>query len=87
MGIFSWVIVGMIAGWLAGVMMEGNIFDLFTTTLIGIFGALIGGFSAGAMFHLADPISMFNLSTLLIAFIGAVVAVALVQIFPGRSPI
>lgn len=87
MGILSWMIVGMIAGWLAGVMMRGTGYDLFTTVLIGVFGALIGGFLAGAWFHISDPISNFNLSTLIIAFLGAILTVALVRALPGRSPV
>ncbi len=87
MGILSWMIVGMIAGWLAGVMMRGSEYDLFTTVLIGVFGAMVGGFLSGAWFHIADPISNFNLSTLIIAFLGAVITVALVRALPGRSPI
>lgn len=87
MGILSWVIIGMMAGWLAGVMMRNHPFDLFTTVLIGIFGALCGGFLAGGLFHVADPISMFNLSTLIFSFVGAVLTIALVRALPGRSPV
>jgi uncharacterized membrane protein YeaQ/YmgE (transglycosylase-associated protein family) len=87
MGILSWIIVGMMAGWLAGVMMRDHPYDLFTTVLIGMFGAVLGGFIAGAMFGISDPISIFNLTTLIIAFIGAVLTVALVRALPGRSPV
>ncbi len=87
MGILSWIIIGWIAGWLSGIMMRGHPYDLFTTILIGIFGALVGGFLAGIIFGMADPMSNFNLATLIVAFLAAVLTVALVRAFPGRTPV
>lgn len=87
MGILSWIIVGLIAGWLAGIVMRGGGYGLLTNMLLGIVGALLGGFIAGALFNVADPISGFNVSTLLIAFLGAILTVALVRALPGRSPV
>jgi uncharacterized membrane protein YeaQ/YmgE (transglycosylase-associated protein family) len=77
----------MIAGWLAGIMMRVTVYDLFTTVLIGVFGALVGGFLSGALFGLIDPISNFNLATLTLALLGAVFSVAVVRALPGRSPV
>ena len=79
MGILSWLLVGLIAGWLAGVVMKGGGY--------GIVGALVGGFLASALFDVADPIGAFDLTTLLVAFLGAIVVVAIVRALPGRSPV
>lgn len=87
MGLLSWLIVGLIAGWLAGVVMRGGGYGVLGNILVGIVGALLGGFIAGALFNVPDPISGFNITTLIIAFLGAVLTVALVRALPGRSPV
>jgi uncharacterized membrane protein YeaQ/YmgE (transglycosylase-associated protein family) len=87
MGILAWIIVGIIAGWLAGVVMKGSGYGVVGDIILGIVGALVGGFLAGALFGIPDPISGVNPSTLIIAFLGAVVVVALVRALPGRSRI
>ena len=73
MGILTWIIVGVIAGWLAGLVMKGRGFGLIGNIVIGIIGALVGGWLAGAIFNIQNAVSGFNLSTILIAFIGSVI--------------
>lgn len=85
MGILSWIIVGLIAGWLAGVVMKGSGYGVLGDMILGIIGALVGGFLAGAIFGISTPVSGFNFGTLVIAFLGAVVVVAIVRALPGRS--
>ena len=87
MGILSWLLVGLLAGWIAGVSIQKGANDLYADILFGAFGALLGGFVAGITFGLPDPISVFNLSTLMVAFWCSVVTVALVRAIPGRSPV
>ena len=43
MGILSWMIVGLIAGWLAGELMRGSGFGLVGNIIVGMVGALLGG--------------------------------------------
>ncbi|HLF26705.1 MAG TPA: GlsB/YeaQ/YmgE family stress response membrane protein [Anaerolineae bacterium] len=87
MGLLSWLMVGLIAGWLAGAVMRGGGYGLFGNILMGIVGALVGGFLASALFNIPDPMTGVNVGTLLIAFLGAVVVIALVRALPGRSPV
>jgi uncharacterized membrane protein YeaQ/YmgE (transglycosylase-associated protein family) len=87
MGILAWIIVGLIAGWLAGLVMKGSGYGILGDMLLGIIGAVVGGFLAGALFNVPDPISGINLTTLVVAFLGAVVVVAIVRALPGRSPV
>jgi len=87
MGILSWIIVGLIAGWLAGMVMKGGGYGVLGDIILGIIGALVGGFLAGALFGVADPLSGFDLTTLMVAFLGAVVTIAIVRALPGRSPV
>jgi uncharacterized membrane protein YeaQ/YmgE (transglycosylase-associated protein family) len=85
MGILSWIIVGLIAGWLAGLVMKGGGYGILGDIILGIIGALVGGFLAGALFGVG--ITGFNIETLIVAFLGAIVVVALVRALPGRSPV
>jgi uncharacterized membrane protein YeaQ/YmgE (transglycosylase-associated protein family) len=88
MGLLSWIIVGLIAGWLAGLVMRGGGgYGILGNMILGIVGALVGGFIASQLFGIPDPVSGFNFTTLVIAFLGAVLVVALVRALPGRSPV
>ena len=87
MGLLSWLLVGLVAGWLADTLMKGKGSGVLFSIILGIVGALVGGFLAGALFGVPDPISGLNITTLLIAFLGAVILIALVRALPGRSPV
>jgi uncharacterized membrane protein YeaQ/YmgE (transglycosylase-associated protein family) len=84
MGLLTWIIVGLIAGWLAGLVMKGGSYGILGDIILGIIGAIVGGFLAGALFGVPDPISGIDLSTILVAFLGAVVVVAIVRALSGR---
>ena len=49
MGLLSWLVVGLIAGWLAGQVMRGGGYGLLGDIVVGIVGALLGGFLASAL--------------------------------------
>lgn len=87
MGLLAWIVVGLIAGWLAGLVMRGSGYGILVDIILGVVGALVGGFLASALFNVSDPISGFDLTTLIVAFIGAVIVVAIVRALPGRSPV
>jgi len=69
LGIIGWIVIGIVAGWLAEKVM-GRSHGLITNLIVGIVGALLGGFVAGSL--LGIPVGGFNLVTLLVAFGGAV---------------
>jgi len=86
MGILSWIVVGLIAGWLAGVVVRGGGYGLIGNIVVGIVGALIGGFLAGALFNVPDAVNGINLTSILIAFIGAVILILILRaVTPRRS--
>ncbi len=87
MGILAWLIVGLIAGWLAGLVMKGGGFGIVGDIVVGILGALIGGFLAGVVLGVPNAVNGINLISILVAFIGAVILVAIVRALPGRSPV
>ena len=74
MGIIAFIILGLLAGAIAKMLLPGDDPGGFIITgLIGIAGALIGGFLAGVIFN-ADPLDeFFDISTWLTAIIGAII--------------
>lgn len=87
MGLLSWIIVGLIAGWLAGLVVRGGGFGVLGDIILGVVGALIGGFIASALFNVPDPISGINATTLIVAFIGAVIVIWLLRALSGRRSV
>lgn len=84
MGILSWIIVGLIAGALAKFIMPGkDPGGILVTMLIGVVGALIGGFVVG-LFLPGDLISGINITTILVATLGAFILLAIYRWFVGR---
>jgi uncharacterized membrane protein YeaQ/YmgE (transglycosylase-associated protein family) len=83
MGLLAWIIVGLIAGWLAGEMMRGSGFGVLGNIIVGIVGALLGGFLASALFNVADPLSGINVESIIVAFLGSVVLLALLRMLRG----
>ena len=83
-GLIAWLLVGLIAGWLAGQFMKGGGYGLIGDIVVGIVGAFVGGL----LFSLLLPGSSAGLlGSIVVAFIGAVVLIALVRALPGRSPV
>jgi len=84
MGILSWIVVGLIAGWLAGLVVKGGGFGCVGDIIVGVIGGLLGGWVASYFFHLGDPMSGINLESILVAFAGAVILVILLRMLRGR---
>ena len=85
MGIIAFIILGLLAGLIAKAIMPGD--DpggYFVTAIIGVAGALIGGFLAGALFD-ADPLDeFFDISTWLTAIVGSIILLALYRVIVNR---
>ncbi|HYU48747.1 MAG TPA: GlsB/YeaQ/YmgE family stress response membrane protein [Candidatus Limnocylindria bacterium] len=85
MGVFSWLVVGAIAGWLAGLLVKGDeSYGVIGHIVLGIVGAIVGGFIAGALTG-GDYITGINFTTIVVAVIGAVIAVVAWNAIRGRS--
>ena len=83
MSIIAWIILGIVAGWLAGLIMRGGGYGVIGDLVLGVVGAFVGGFLWGLITH-QDVIVGFNLPSLLIAVIGAIVVIAISRLFTGR---
>jgi uncharacterized membrane protein YeaQ/YmgE (transglycosylase-associated protein family) len=82
-GLLYWIIVGLLAGWLAGQFTRGTGFGLVGNLIVGILGAILGGFLAGLIGFGSTNI----IGSVIIAFIGAVVLVWLVNTLAGRRAV
>ena len=83
MGILSWIVVGLIAGWLAGMVMRGGGYGLVGDIIVGIVGGLLGGWIATSLLHIGADVNGINLESILVAFVGAVVLIFILRLLGG----
>lgn len=83
MGILSWILFGLVAGAIAKLLMPGrDPGGCIITMLIGIAGALLGGF-LGTLLGFGG-IEAFDLRSLLIAVVGSIILLAIFRVLRGR---
>ncbi len=79
MNILLWIIFGAIAGWLASVIMGTRGQGILTDIVLGIIGAFLGGWIFQRFG--AAGVTGFNLGSLLVAVVGAIVILAIARLF------
>jgi uncharacterized membrane protein YeaQ/YmgE (transglycosylase-associated protein family) len=86
MGIIAFIILGLLAGAIAKALLPGDDPGGFiVTAIIGVVGALLGGFLAGALFD-ADPLDeFFDVSTWLTAIVGSVILLGVYRLVVNRK--
>jgi uncharacterized membrane protein YeaQ/YmgE (transglycosylase-associated protein family) len=84
MGILAYLVVGLIAGWLAGMAMGGRGFGILGNIIVGVLGALLGGFVGSFLF--GWDVTGINIGSIVIAFLGAVLLLLILRAIPGRQP-
>ena len=85
MGIIAWIVLGLIAGAIAKAILPGD--DpggIIVTMIIGIVGALLGGFLAQALFDVQPNDGFFNLSTWLSAIVGSIILLLIYRMVVGN---
>jgi uncharacterized membrane protein YeaQ/YmgE (transglycosylase-associated protein family) len=71
-GIIAWLIIGVVAGWLAGMLVKGGGFGLIGDIVVGVIGAFIGGWLAGVLhIHIGTGL----ISSIITATVGAVLLI------------
>lgn len=86
MSIIAWIVLGAIAGYLAGFIVKGDEgLGVIGHIVLGIVGALVGGFLASALFNSKPIDGPFDISSIVVSVIGAVIVVLVVGMFMGRS--
>jgi len=83
MGILSWIVVGLIAGWLAGMVMKGGGYGLIGDIVVGVVGGLLGGWIATSLLHIGAGVNGINLESILVVFAGAVVLLVVLRLLGG----
>lgn len=86
MGIIAFLVLGLIAGAIAKLIMPGDDRGgIFLTMVLGVVGALLGGFVGAALFG-ANPVdNFFSLSTWLAAILGSLVVLGIYNAVAGRG--
>ena len=83
MSILAWIVVGIIAGWLARMVIRGEgPAGILGDLVIGVVGAVVGGWIFNAFGH--PGATGVNIGSIIVAFVGAVVVLGLMRLFTGR---
>ena len=83
MGIIAWIVFGLLAGWVAKMVVPGSDPQgCIITMVIGVLGAVIGGFIGSWLGF--GAVTGFNLKSFLIAVVGSVLLLALYHVIRGR---
>jgi uncharacterized membrane protein YeaQ/YmgE (transglycosylase-associated protein family) len=85
MGILSWIIVGLIAGFLAGQVMRGGGYGVIGDIIIGVLGGLLGGWIAFYFFDIGNTMSEISVVSILVAFAGAILLILVLRMIGGRG--
>jgi len=86
MSIIAWIVLGAIAGYLAGFLVRGDEgLGVIGHIVLGIVGALVGGFLAGALFNTNPIDGPLDISSIVTAVIGAIAVVLVASMIMGRS--
>jgi uncharacterized membrane protein YeaQ/YmgE (transglycosylase-associated protein family) len=83
MGIIAWIVLGLIAGFIASKIYAGSGQGLLLDIVLGIVGAVVGGYLFTALG--ASGITGFNIYSMIVAIIGAVVVLWLYHLITGRG--
>lgn len=82
MGILAWILLGLLAGIIAKMLMPGkDPGGIIVTTLIGIAGALLGGWLGKVLFDVDSVDGFFELSTWIAAIVGSLVLLTVARLF------
>ena len=79
-GVIAWLVVGLIAGWLAGLMMKGGGYGILGDIIVGLIGSFLGGVMVS--FFVEGATGLWG--SILVAFIGACALIFLVRAISGR---
>jgi uncharacterized membrane protein YeaQ/YmgE (transglycosylase-associated protein family) len=86
MGIIAWIILGLVAGVIAKFLVPGRDSEgIIITAVIGVVGALLGGFLATNVFHVTGIQGFFNFSTWITAILGAAILLLAYHLISGQG--
>jgi uncharacterized membrane protein YeaQ/YmgE (transglycosylase-associated protein family) len=82
-GLIAWIIIGVVAGWLTGKIMKGGGYGFFMDMVIGLAGALVGGF-LGSHLGIGGVGQHGLIVSIILAVIGAVILTWLLRLISGN---
>jgi uncharacterized membrane protein YeaQ/YmgE (transglycosylase-associated protein family) len=82
--IVAWMVVGGVAGWLASLVVRGTGLGMLGDIIVGILGAFLGGFVLSLLLPGTLAVTGLTFGSLIVAFVGAVILLYVVQLFVGR---
>ena len=86
MGIIVWLIMGGLVGWIASLIMGTSAQQgIFLNVVVGIVGAMIGGFLLGPLLGAGSINEGITIMSFIVSLIGAVILLAIVNFFQRRS--
>jgi len=84
MGLIATIVMGILAGWITGLLMRGTGYGVIWDLILGVVGAIVGGWLT-SIFLGVDLTGGFNLTTLIVSVIGAVVVTLIFRLVTRRS--
>jgi uncharacterized membrane protein YeaQ/YmgE (transglycosylase-associated protein family) len=82
--ILTWLVVGLIVGWSAGLVIKEGGFGLVGDIAAGVLGGFLGGWAAGVSLQIGPGVYGNNLASVVTAFVGAVFLLVLLRILESR---
>jgi uncharacterized membrane protein YeaQ/YmgE (transglycosylase-associated protein family) len=79
-GVIPWLVVGLIAGWLAGLVMKGGGYGILGDIVVGLIGSFLGGLLMG--YFAEGPVGFWG--SIVVAFFGACALIVVVRMISGR---
>lgn len=84
MGILSWILVGLIVGFLAGIVIRGRGYGLAGNIILGVAGGLLGGWLASYFLGIHDLVNGINLTSVIVALAGSILLILIFRLLSGR---
>ncbi len=82
MGILATIIIGLVAGWITGMLMGGH-YNIWVDLILGIIGGFVGGWLTSLVVG-ENLMTGINIQSLIVAIVGAVVVVGIYRLIRGR---
>ncbi len=87
MGILAWLVLGLIAGFIASKLMGAGGYGLVGDIIVGIIGAILGGFIFGLITGSPNPVNNLDIGSIFVAFVGACILIAILRAVSGRRTV
>ena len=83
MSVIAWIILGLIAGWIASKMVVGTGQGFFLDIALGIVGAIVGGFLYSQIFG-GEGVTGVNIGSIIVSIVGAIIVLWIYHAVAGR---